>query len=82
MSLQQNFLKKLFWINVLKIGIPFLIVVTLFALIFTSGGSIFSGDFKAVYETHFADKRWVRFWLSKVVISIIYGVYITNKKMK
>ncbi|CAM1343930.1 hypothetical protein [Tenacibaculum amylolyticum] len=82
MSLQQNFLKKLFWINVLKIGIPFLIIVTLFALFFNSAGNIFSGDFKAVYEVHFADKRWIRFWLPKVVISIIYGIYITNKKMK
>ncbi len=82
MALQKNLTKKLFWINVLKVGIPFLVIVTLFTLLFNSAGDIFSGNFKAVYEMHFANKLWVRFWLSKIVISLIYGMYLTNKKMK
>lgn len=82
MSLIKNFTKGAFWINVLKIGIPFLLIVTLFTLLFNSAGDIFSGDFDKVNETHFSNKKWVRFWLSKIVISFIYGIYITNKKMK
>ncbi len=82
MPLQKNVFKKLFWMNVLKIGLPFLLIVTLFTLLFNSAGDIFSGNFDAVHKVHFANKQWVRFWLSKIVISLIYGIYLTNKKMK
>lgn len=82
MALHQNIYKKLFWVNVLKVGVPFLLIVTVFSLLFNSAGDIFSGNFKAVNDDHFTNKKWVRFWLSKIVISIIYAVYYTNKKMK
>ncbi len=82
MSFQKNITQKLFWINVLKVSIPFLLAVTVFSLLFNSAGDILSGDFKAVNETHFSNKKWVRFWLSKIVISVIYAIYMVNKRMK
>ena len=82
----MTFLQKIqqgnFWINVLKVTIPFLVIVTLFSLFFNSGTAIFSGDFKTVNEFNFSNKKWIRFWLSKVVISLIYGIYISNKNTK
>ena len=71
-----------FWVNVLKIAIPFLFIVTLFSLVFNSGKDIFSGDFATVNEINFSNKKWIRFWLSKIVISLIYGIYISNKNTK
>lgn len=82
MSLVKNIQNPTFWVNVLKVGLPFLIIVTLFSLLFNTGSAIFSGDWSAVYEYHFANKRWVRFLLQKGVISLLYGMYICNKKMK
>ena len=82
MSLLSNVKKKNYWVNVVKIGIPFLIVVTVFILLFNSGKSIFSGDFETVYNTHFSNKKWVRVWLTKLVISLGYGMYVANKNMK
>ena len=43
---------------------------------------IFAGDFEKVNEVNFANEKWKRFWGIKVVISTIYGMYVTNKKMK
>ena len=82
----MTFLQKIkqpgFWLNVLKIMIPFLIVVTLFSLFVNSGSAILSGDFATVNEINFSNKKGVRFWLSKIVISLIYGIYISNKNTK
>lgn len=82
MTFFQKVQQPSFWVNVLKITIPFLIIVTLFSLFFNSGKAIFSGDFETVNEINFSNKKWVRFWLSKVVISLIYGIYISNKNTK
>ncbi|WP_428740699.1 hypothetical protein [Tenacibaculum sp.] len=82
MSLIKNIQKGSFWFNVLKIGIPFVLIVAIFSLLFKTGGAIFSGDFETVYNVHFANKQWIRFWLSKIVIAVIYSMYIVNKKMK
>ena len=71
-----------FWVNVFKIAIPFLIVVALISLFMNSGSAIFSGDFTTVNEINFSNKKWIRFWLSKVVISLIYGIYTSNKNTK
>ncbi len=82
MSLIKNIQKGSFWINVLKVGTPFLMIVAVFSLLFKTGGAIFSGDFETVYNVHFANKQWFRFWLSKIVIALIYSMYIVNKKTK
>lgn len=81
MSFTNNIKKGFFWINVLKIGLVFLLVVAGFSLFFKTGGAIFSGDFETVYNVHFANNQWVRFWLSKIVISLLYAMYTVNKKM-
>lgn len=67
----MTFLQKIqqggFWINVLKIAIPFLIVVTLFSLFFNSGSAIFSGDFKTVNEFNFSNKNGFVFGYQKLL---------------
>lgn len=82
MSFTKNIKNPLFWKNVFRIAIPFLLIVALFSLLFNTGGAIFSGDWQTVNEFHFTEKKWVRFWLGKVVISLLYGMYISNKNMK
>lgn len=82
MSFGKNIQKGIFWVNVLKVSIPFLIFVTVFSLIVNSGGALFSGDFETVNTINFSENKWIRFWLSKVVVSVLYGMYIVNKKMK
>jgi hypothetical protein len=65
-----------------KVAIPFFIIVTFFSLLWNNGSEIFAGDFATVSEVNFTNGKWVRFWSIKVIMSFIYGVYTTNKKMK
>lgn len=82
----MSFLEKIkrpeFWPNFLKVAVPFFIIVTLISLFMNSWQEIFAGDFEAVSEANFNDGKWKSFWGIKIVISIIYGFYITNKNMK
>lgn len=73
---------KTFWINVLKLAIPFLILVTIISLLMNSWQDIFAGDFAKVSEVNFADGKWQRFWSFKIVISFMYAIYLTIKRTK
>ena len=44
--------------------------------------AIFAGDWAIVSEVNFDNGKWKRFWGIKVIISFIYGLYVTNKNMK
>lgn len=81
MSILKNIRQPIFWTNVAKVAIPFFIVVVIFSLILASSRDIFSGNFAAVNETNFANGKWIRFWGSKLIISFVYGIWVTNKKM-
>jgi hypothetical protein len=82
----MSFIKKIknpvFWSSFLRVAIPFFIVVTIFSLFMNSWSAIFAGDFTGVFETNFGDEKWKNFWGIKLFISVFYGLYITNKKMK
>lgn len=82
MSFIKNIQKGNFWINVLKVGVPFLIFVTLFSLFVNSGGALFSGDFEKVNSINFSEGKWMRFWLTKATVSLLYAIYVVNKKTK
>lgn len=82
MSLLNKMKRPEFWQNFLKVAIPFFIVVTIISLIMNSWREIFAGDFTAVAETNFTAGKWKNFWGIKIVISIVYGLYITSKNMK
>jgi hypothetical protein len=71
-----------FWRNFIRIAIPFFIIVIVFSLLWNSWSQIFSGDFAAVAETNFNDGKWQTFFGVKIVVCVIYGLYVTNKNMK
>ncbi|MCD8414381.1 hypothetical protein G1J88_00625 [Tenacibaculum dicentrarchi] len=82
MSFSKNIQQGSFWINVLKISVPFLIFVTIFSLLVNSGSALFSGDFETVNNINFSEGKWQRFWLTKVTVSVLYAIYVVNKKTK
>ena len=73
---------KTFWINVLKLAIPFLILVTIISLLMNSWRDIFAGDFAKVSEVNFSDGKWERFWSFKIALSFLYALYVTIKRTK
>jgi hypothetical protein len=82
MTFVQKIKQPQFWNNLLKVAIPFFIIVTLFSLFINSWKQIFAGDWAAVSEFNFDNGKWKIFWGTKVVICFIYGMYVTNKNMK
>ncbi|OCK44079.1 hypothetical protein BA195_05155 [Tenacibaculum soleae] len=82
MSLLKKIQKGSFWVNVVKVSVPFLVFVTLFSLLVNSGSALFSGDFETVNAINFSENKWQRFWLTKVTVSILYAIYVVNKKTK
>jgi hypothetical protein len=73
---------KEFWQNTLKVAVPFFIFVTIISLLMNSWREIFSGDFAKIVEVNFANGMWIQFWLYKVIFSLGYGMYMSNKNMK
>ncbi len=82
MSFLEKIKQKEFWNNTLKIAIPFFIFVTIISLLMNSWREIFAGDFTKVAEANFTNGKWIQFWSYKVVLSLFYGMYMTNKNMK
>ncbi|ARV06524.1 hypothetical protein BTO04_07340 [Polaribacter sp. SA4-10] len=82
MSFLEKIQQPAFWSNFLKITIPFFIVVTVISLLISSYKEIFSGDFATVSSINFDDGKWVNFFGFKLIFSVFYGFYLTNKKMK
>jgi hypothetical protein len=82
----MSFLEKIknteFWSNFLKVAIPFFVVVTLVSLLMKSWREIFAGDFATVNEANFSEGKWQNFFGFKIIFSVFYGLYMTNKKMK
>ena len=50
MALSENIKKSFFWLNVIKIGIVFVLFLSIVSLLFNSSSDIFSGDWQAVLE--------------------------------
>ncbi|MCL7753807.1 hypothetical protein [Polaribacter sp. Z022] len=71
-----------FWSNFAKVAIPFFVIVTVISLLINSSSEIFSGDFETLNKNNFSDGKWKNFFGFKIIFSVFYGLYITNKKMK
>ena len=82
MSIINKIKQPLFWSNFLKVILPFFVLVTLISLGMNSWKDIFNGDFNKVAELNFNNGKWVNFFGIKLIISVIYAFYITNKNMK
>ncbi|MBU3010898.1 hypothetical protein KO506_05760 [Polaribacter vadi] len=82
----MSFLKKVkqkeFWVNTLKISVPFFVFVTIISLLINSFSDIFSGNLINIAETNFNNGKWIQFWVYKIILSLFYGMYMTDKNMK
>ena len=82
MTFKEKIKLRLFWLNFLKVTIPFFIVLILFTLIWKNASAFFSGDFKVIVVENFSNGQWKVFFGVKLVTSALYGLYVTNKNMK
>ncbi len=82
----MTFLEKaktnIFWRNVAKISIMFIIIIVIISLLFNNFSSIIEFDVEAINSQNFSDGKWVNFILPKLVIGLLYGMWVTNRNMK
>ncbi len=81
----MTFLEKaktgIFWKNVLKISITFFIILIIISLLFNSFSSIIDFDIEAIKSQNFNEGKWKTFFITKSVVSLLYGIWVTNRKM-
>lgn len=82
MTFREKIKRLEFWLNFLKIMLPFFIILTLIMLLWKNWSAFFQGDFNAIADANFRHGKWKVFFGVKLVTSIIYGLYVTNKNMK
>ena len=82
MSLLEKIQQPGFWNNVAKVAIPFFILLTIVMLLMNSWRDVFAGDFAKVNLDNFSEGKWVRFFGIKIVISLIYGIWMTVRNTK
>ncbi len=82
----MTFLEKIktafFWKRALMIIIPFFIVLVIISLLFNSFSAIIDADMATVMEQNFNHGKWKNFFLTKTLVSILYGVWVTNRNVK
>ncbi len=82
----MTFLEKtkttIFWKSVLIITIPFFIALTIISLLFNGFSDIINFDLEAIKAANFSDGKWKIFFLTKSVVSLLYGVWVTNRNIK
>ena len=71
-----------FWQNTVKIAALFFIFLVIISLLLNSFSDIFKFDLEAIKATNFTEGKWKRFFLSKGIVSILYGMWVTNRNMK
>ena len=82
MGFIQKAQSKGFWNAFLKVFIPFFIFLIIITLLMNSWRDIFAGDFEAVNQLNFSNRKWMRFFGIKFVITFVYSLWMTNKNMK
>jgi uncharacterized membrane protein (Fun14 family) len=82
MSLGKKIKKASFWINATKVGVVFLIAISIVSILIYSFNDVLSFNWEAVAETNFNNGQWKRFFASKIIASVFYGVFIANKNTK
>lgn len=82
----MTFLEKIktafFWKRALMVIIPFFIVLIIISLLFNSFSAIIDADMATVMEQNFTHGKWKRFFVTKIVVSVLYGVWITSRNVK
>jgi len=82
----MTFLEKIktsvFWKKTLIISFLFFTAIVIVSLLFNSFSSIINFDMEAIKTQNFADGKWKRFFITKSVVSVLYGIWVTNRNMK
>ncbi|RPD96008.1 hypothetical protein EGM88_11115 [Aureibaculum marinum] len=82
----MTFLEKIktayFWKRALMIIIPFFITVVIISLLFNSFSAIIEADWGKIMDDNFNRGKWKIFFTTKIIVSVVYGVWVTSRNIK
>ncbi|MET2983686.1 hypothetical protein [Aureibaculum conchae] len=82
----MTFLEKIktafFWKRALMIIIPFFVFLVIISLLLNSFSAIIGADWAKIMEDNFYHGKWKLFFATKIMVSILYGLWVTNRNVK
>lgn len=82
----MTFFEKLktaeYWKKALKIALLFLMILTVISLLFSNFSDIVNLDFAKVYHDNFSESTWKKFFLTKIILSISYGMFMAHVNIR
>ena len=82
MTLKEKLQSSIFWKNTFRISLLFFSAIIIVSLLFNSFTSIINFDLQTIRSENFSDDKWRGFFLPKMVISVLYGMWVTARNMK
>ncbi len=82
MTFQEKLQAPGFFKNFALTALVFFVIVTIVSLILNNPGDFFSFNFDKIAAELLNDGKWKQFFGIKIVISVLYSLYITLKKTK
>ena len=81
MGILENIKSKQYWIEVVKLGVIFFVLLMGFSLLIAHFSNVISGNFAAIYKEEWADGKWVGDVALKGIISFVYAIYMVSRRM-
>ena len=81
MAFTEKIQTAFFWKKAVQIIIPFFIVLVIVSLLFNSFSSVISFNLTEIKAQNFENGKWKIFFSTKVIISILYGIWVTQKNI-
>jgi antibiotic biosynthesis monooxygenase (ABM) superfamily enzyme len=82
----MTFLEKIrltvFWKRFLIITVVFFIILVIISVLINSYAAILNFDMDQIMIDNFSDGKWLKFLIIKAIISVFYGLWVTNKNLK
>lgn len=82
MTFKEKIKTTVFWKKTLQIAGVFFVILIILSLLLNSYSSLFDLDMAGVLEKNFTEGKWIRFFSSKVLVSVLYGMWLTHKNLR
>ncbi len=81
MTFTEKLKTAFFWKKVIQISIPFFIILIIVSLLFNSFSSIVNFNLAEIKAQNFDDGKWKIFFSTKIITSVLYGVWVAQKNI-
>lgn len=71
-----------FWGKVLQVATVFFFILVILSLLFHSYSALFKLDWQVVAEENFTGGKWIWFFISKIAVSLVYGIWVTARNLR